>query len=104
MARNPLVALALFFLKLYRIFLSPFLGQNCRFYPTCSRYSMEAFEKHGFLKGFALTIFRVGRCHPWCNGPWTDPVPDRFAWRDLFRYNGAGTPEAKPNDKTLERD
>ena len=38
---------------------------TCKFYPTCSEYSLQAFEKHGFFKGFYLTIKRIGKCHPW---------------------------------------
>ena len=72
--------------RLYQITLSPFLGNQCRFTPTCSAYSHEALEKHGVLKGLALTILRLGRCHPWGGKNWTDPVPDQFAWATLFRY------------------
>lgn len=60
--------------KAYQLILSPFLGQNCRFYPTCSQYSVEALQKHGALRGSYLTIRRVLRCHPWCDGG-HDPVP-----------------------------
>lgn len=70
----------------YQIAISPLLGGNCRFYPTCSAYSHEAFEKHGILKGFYLSLRRLLRCHPWGGKNWTDPVPDQFAWNKVFRY------------------
>lgn len=73
-------------IRLYRLILSPWMGNQCRFHPTCSHYAEEAFEKHGFLKGLVLSLWRIVRCAPWSNGPWTDPVPDPFAWSDLFRY------------------
>lgn len=58
----------------YRRLVSPLLGKNCRFDPTCSRYAQDALLTHGFLKGSWLSIRRVGRCHPWHDGGY-DPVP-----------------------------
>lgn len=78
-----------FLIKGYQRFISPLLGDNCRYYPTCSAYSHEAFEKHGVLKGLYLTLHRLLRCHPWGGTNWTDPVPDQFAWGTLFRYKRA---------------
>jgi putative membrane protein insertion efficiency factor len=60
--------------RAYRFALSPWLGSACRFEPTCSAYALEALESHGATHGLALTIARVGRCHPWCAGG-LDPVP-----------------------------
>ncbi len=62
-------------IKFYKIFISPILGQRCRFYPTCSSYYMEALEKHGFIYGNYLGIKRVLRCHPINPGGY-DPVPE----------------------------
>lgn len=59
----------------YRLVLSPWLGNACRFEPTCSRYSLAALEKHGALAGSYLTVHRILRCQPWCDGG-HDPVPD----------------------------
>ncbi len=59
----------------YRLMLSPWLGNSCRFEPTCSRYSLAALEKHGALAGSYLTVHRILRCQPWCDGG-HDPVPD----------------------------
>ena len=54
--------------KGYRLFLSPALGSSCRFEPTCSAYALHALEIHGAGKGSYLTLKRLGRCHPWCEG------------------------------------
>lgn len=58
----------------YRCTLSPFLGGQCRFHPTCSRYALEAYREHGPILGTRLTIRRVLRCHPLSKGGY-DPVP-----------------------------
>jgi len=66
-----------FFIALIRIYqftLSPFLGKQCRFTPTCSQYGIEALQKHGALKGSWLTLKRILRCNPW-GGSGYDPVP-----------------------------
>lgn len=59
----------------YRLLLSPWLGSACRFEPTCSRYALEALERHGAAAGSYLAVRRLARCHPWCAGG-VDPVPD----------------------------
>ncbi|MDD3516838.1 MAG: membrane protein insertion efficiency factor YidD [Chromatiales bacterium] len=61
-------------IQTYRLLLSPFVGQHCRFTPTCSCYAIEAIEHHGALRGTWLAVKRLGRCHPWCEGGY-DPVP-----------------------------
>jgi len=66
--------LLLIFIKFYQYFISPLTGQTCRYYPTCSAYAREAIEKHGSLKGSALAIKRILRCHPFHAGGF-DPVP-----------------------------
>ncbi len=60
--------------KGYRLLLSPVLGSACRFEPTCSAYSLKALQQHGAAGGSYLTLHRLARCHPWCDGG-TDPVP-----------------------------
>jgi len=64
-------------IKLYQYFISPLLGNNCRFYPSCSAYSMEAFELHGLIKGFYLSVRRLLKCHPFHEGG-IDPVPEKL--------------------------
>ena len=60
--------------RLYQLTLSPFVGFNCRYLPTCSAYAIEAIETHGALRGGWLAVRRVLRCHPW-GGSGYDPVP-----------------------------
>ncbi len=66
--------LAVFLIRCYQRLLSPVLGNNCRYLPTCSTYAAEAIQSHGILKGGWLAIRRVSRCHPW-GGHGYDPVP-----------------------------
>ena len=54
----------IFIVKVYQYLVSPLLGNKCRFLPTCSEYFIEALEKHGLIKGLALGIKRISRCHP----------------------------------------
>ena len=61
-------------IKLYQVLISPILGPNCRYHPTCSQYSIEAINKHGPFKGTWLAIKRISSCHPW-GGSGHDPVP-----------------------------
>lgn len=60
----------------YRLLLSPWLGASCRFYPTCSVYSIESLERHGAAAGSYLMLRRLCRCNPWCEGGF-DEVPER---------------------------
>ena len=62
-------------IKFYSWVISPLLGSNCRYSPTCSEYSYIAFERFGVCKGCALTVKRLCRCHPW-GGSGYDPVPE----------------------------
>ena len=59
----------------YRYSFFSFVGSNCRYYPTCSAYSLEAIDSHGPLKGIFLSLKRLARCHPWSNRSGVDPVP-----------------------------
>ncbi len=64
----------------YQLLISPVLGSNCRFYPTCSSYMLQAIELHGPVRGTWLGLKRIGRCHPWHAGG-VDPVPGSEAER-----------------------
>ncbi len=64
-------------IKLYRLLLSPTLGSACRFEPSCSQYALQALKQHGAGAGSYLTLRRLMRCHPWCDGG-HDPVPARL--------------------------
>lgn len=72
--RDPIGRLLIALLRGYRLLLGPWLGTQCRFEPTCSRYAIEAVERHGAAAGSYLAARRLLRCHPWCSGG-CDPVP-----------------------------
>ena len=61
-------------LRVYQTVLSPWLGNQCRFYPNCSEYARQAVEAHGSLRGSGLAVKRLCKCHPWHPGGF-DPVP-----------------------------
>ena len=61
------------FIKIYKYFISPFIGPSCRYLPTCSEYSIEALKTYGFSKGLILSFKRIMSCHPWGNSGF-DPV------------------------------
>jgi len=61
--------------RVYRLLLSPWLGNACRFEPSCSAYAIQALQHHGAAAGSYLTLRRVARCGPWCTGG-CDPVPE----------------------------
>jgi putative membrane protein insertion efficiency factor len=68
--------LLILLVKAYRLLLSPWLGSSCRFTPTCSAYSLQALQEYGAVHGTYLTLHRLVRCQPWCDGG-HDPVPPR---------------------------
>lgn len=84
-------------LRAYRLLLSPWLGNQCRFEPTCSLYAMGAVERHGALAGSYLAARRVLRCHPWCDGG-HDAVPD--APPRLFTRLGLGAARPAEDART----
>lgn len=62
----------------YQLAISPMLASNCRYFPTCSSYAIEAIEKHGSIKGSYLAARRILRCHPFGDNG-LDPVPEKFS-------------------------
>ena len=71
---SPLAYVLSLPIRAYRMLLSPWLGNGCRFHPTCSAYALGALEKHGAVKGSFLAALRILRCNPW-GGQGYDPVP-----------------------------
>jgi putative membrane protein insertion efficiency factor len=74
--------------KAYRLVLKPWLGNSCRFEPTCSQYALTALERHGAIAGSSLAAWRILRCNPWCDGG-CDEVPMRLP--ALFTRLGLGS-------------
>ncbi len=70
---------ALALLWVYRNGISPWKPACCRFTPSCSAYSAEAFRRFGFFRGTGMTVWRILRCHPFYRGPLHDPVPEKPA-------------------------
>ena len=67
----------LLIIKLYQLFFSPILGNNCRFLPTCSEYAIESLSEHGLIGGSYLSVKRIFRCHPY-GGKGYDPIPKKI--------------------------
>lgn len=88
-------AILLALLRAYRFLLSPWLGNSCRFWPTCSMYAMEAIETHGATRGSWMMLTRLARCHPYSRGG-VDPVPSQFRWRCWCPQHAGGA--AAPAD------
>ncbi|NLH47935.1 MAG: membrane protein insertion efficiency factor YidD [Myxococcales bacterium] len=79
MATEPLVLrwltrLSAGMIRFYQRAISPYLGNNCRYRPTCSQYALEALQIHGLIRGWGLALWRLLRCHPFARGG-DDPVP-----------------------------
>ncbi|QIE46677.1 membrane protein insertion efficiency factor YidD [Pseudohalocynthiibacter aestuariivivens] len=72
---TPLALVLSLPVRAYRLLLSPWVGNGCRFHPTCSAYALEALERHGGIKGGWLAAYRILRCNPW-GGSGVDNVPD----------------------------
>jgi putative membrane protein insertion efficiency factor len=82
----------------YQLVISPLLGPRCRFYPTCSQYTLEAVERHGVIRGLWLGIRRVSKCHPFHPGG-VDPVPEpRHRSRDSVPHHADSHSESQGED------
>lgn len=79
-------------IRFYKKFISPLKPPCCRFTPTCSAYAIEAFQKRGFFVGMILTVWRILRCNPFCQGGY-DPVPEKG-----FSTMGRGLPPIRECD------
>jgi putative membrane protein insertion efficiency factor len=88
-------------IRFYQTCISPLTPAACRFTPTCSQYALEAFRKHGLLKGFYLSARRILRCHPW-GGHGYDPVPEKFVV--FSKNNDFTTYNTKNNTKNNTHD
>jgi hypothetical protein len=77
-------------ISIYRYLLSPFIGGQCRYCPTCSEYARQAIELYGPLKGWFLAFMRIINCHPWSRRSWFDPVPENFTFSLLGLNKGNG--------------
>jgi putative membrane protein insertion efficiency factor len=80
--RNVCVAI----LRVYRAVISPLYGDVCRYYPSCSAYTLGAIQRHGVFKGIGLGAWRIARCHPWAKGGVDDVPARRQGSRGLARY------------------
>ena len=67
----------LLLIQIYRYTLSPYIGNQCRYYPTCSHYAEDALKEHGLIGGIIISIKRIFRCHPWHEGGF-DPIPEKI--------------------------
>ena len=70
---------------IYRLFISPLTGKNCRFEPTCSEYALAALKTHGIFYGSYLSIKRILKCHPFSRYSGYDPVPNKKQSKDITR-------------------
>lgn len=71
---KPIRTVLKLLIRSYQLFVSPILGANCRYAPSCSQYAIDAIETHGAARGAWLAVKRIGRCHPWGSSG-HDPVP-----------------------------
>ncbi len=83
--------LCVLILRVYRAVISPLYGDVCRYYPSCSAYTLGAIQQHGVFKGIALGAWRIARCHPWAKGG-IDDVPERHAAHHHITHFGFVVP------------
>jgi hypothetical protein len=96
MPQHLLVALV----RAYRLLLSPWVGNVCRYHPSCSQYALDALQRHGAMGGSAWAAWRVLRCNPWSLGG-CDPVPDQQPFHGLFTRLPLTAGDDLPESKKL---
>jgi len=74
----------IFIIRGYQYLISPFMAPSCRYTPSCSNYSIEAFQRFGFIRGLILSVRRIFSCHPWHHGGY-DPVPTSFTLKKTIK-------------------
>lgn len=86
--------------RFYQLLISPIIHllpySGCRFYPTCSEYTLQAISRHGAIKGIIMGFCRILRCNPFCEGG-LDYVPKKFEWKKLFSQNKVDENESSDN-------
>jgi uncharacterized protein len=80
--RKAMIFPFILLIKLYQYTISPYIPDSCRFNPSCSNYSLEAFKIHGIIKGIILSAWRILRCNPW-GGHGYDPIPPAGQWKSV---------------------
>ncbi|TDD81976.1 membrane protein insertion efficiency factor YidD [Actinomadura rubrisoli] len=95
-ASGPVAAVLILLVRAYRRFLSPLLGQQCRFQPSCSAYGLEALQVHGALRGTWLTARRISRCHPFHSGGFDPVPPKKAAGAHAFKESGRPSSQELP--------
>ncbi|MDQ3889631.1 MAG: membrane protein insertion efficiency factor YidD [Actinomycetota bacterium] len=85
-----MTAVARLLVHAYRLLVSPLLGRRCKYYPSCSRYALDALEEYGFVRGSILSAWRLVRCNPWSHGG-----VDFASEQTLFRARAATSPRAR---------
>jgi len=93
-AQNVAARFLLGLIAIYRLFISPHLGANCRHLPTCSQYAKDAVIAHGPLHGSYYALKRILRCHPWAE-PKVDPVPPFLHRQKAFKNINAKQPKVR---------
>ncbi|MFI0410258.1 membrane protein insertion efficiency factor YidD [Actinomadura sp. 3N508] len=97
---GPVAGLLILLVRAYRRFLSPLLGQQCRFHPSCSAYGLEALQVHGALRGTWLTARRIVRCQPFHPGG-HDPVPPKKPSERCFSGGTGGTSPTSAQERSM---
>ena len=87
-------------IRAYQLTLSPFIGNQCRFHPSCSNYALEAIDVHGAVKGSWLVLKRLGRCHPFDPGGF-DPVPGNSEKSNKRNKSTNQAPDCCPEPKEI---